>query len=212
MRILVAGANGKVARLLLPLLVERGHAVRALIRAPVQAPAMRKAGAEPVVGDLEDDCSEAVAGCDAVFFCAGSGPHTGPDKTLDVDRDGAVRLIDAAVAAGVPRFIMLSAMRTEAVETAPEKLRHYLRAKKAADDYLRRTDLDWRIVKPGRLTDEPPRGRVRVAESLAGEYGEIPRGDAAAVLVAVLEAPNAVRRQIECIGGNTPITEAVAGF
>lgn len=211
MRVLVAGANGKVARRLLPILAGRGHEVRALIRDPGQAAAMREAGASPVTGDLEADCGDAVAGCDAVYFCAGSGPHTGPDKTLDVDRDGAIRLIDTAVAKAVPRFVMLSAMRTEAIETAPEKLQHYLRAKKAADDHLQDTDLDWTVVKPGRLTEEPGSGRIRAAERL-DDYGEIPRADVAAVLAEVLEARNLRRRRIECIGGETPIAEAVAAL
>lgn len=211
MQVLVAGANGKVARRLLPLLAERGHDVRALIRDPGQGAAMHAAGAEPVVGDLEADCRDAVSGADAVYFCAGSGPHTGPDKTLDVDRDGAIRLVDAAVALGVPRFVMLSAMRTEAIDTAPEKLQHYLRAKKAADDHLKATALDWTIVKPGRLTEEPARGAIRAAEHL-DDYGEIPRADVAAVLAEVLGAGNLARRQIECIGGETPIAEAVAAL
>jgi len=211
MKILVAGANGKVARRLLPRLADRGHRVHGLVRDGSQADSIRELGAEPVIGDLEADCGEHVDGCDAVCFCAGSGPHTGPDKTLDVDRDGAIRLIDTAAAAGVSRFVMLSAMRTDseaAIASAPEKLQHYLRAKKAADDHLRATPLDWRIAKPGRLTEDAATGRIRAAENL-GEYGEIPREDVAAVVAELVDRYELTQRQVEFIGGETPISEAL---
>jgi len=211
MQILVAGANGKVARRLLPRLADRGHRVRGLVRDRSQADSIRELGAEPVIGDLEADCSEHLADCNVVCFCAGSGPHTGPDKTLDVDRDGATRLIDAAAACSVSRFVMLSAMRNEsdaAIASAPEKLQHYLRAKKAADDHLRATPLDWRIAKPGRLTEDAGTGHIRAAEYL-GEYGEIPRDDVAAILAELVDRYDLVQRQVEFIGGQMPISDAL---
>ncbi|MDN5869427.1 MAG: SDR family oxidoreductase, partial [Nitrococcus sp.] len=137
MKVLIAGANGKIGQRLVKQMAESAHSPRAMIRNPAQAEELQALGAETVVADLEDDCSGALKGCDAVIFTAGSGPDTGPDKTVDVDQNGAISLIDQAKAAGVQRFLIVSSMRAEDPEAGPEKMQHYLRAKKNADDYLR---------------------------------------------------------------------------
>lgn len=112
-----------------------------MVRKPEQAAALEQLGAaETVVGDLEEDCTHALKGCDAVVFTAGSGP-TRALKTIDVDQNGAIRLIDSARAAGVERFLMVSSLRADRPENAPEKLHHYLRAKHKADEHLRASGL-----------------------------------------------------------------------
>ncbi|MBK5937418.1 SDR family oxidoreductase [Halorhodospira halophila] len=208
MRVLIIGAHGQVGRRLVERLAPSRHEVRAMVRDPDQQPALAAAGAtETVVADLERDCSQAVRGADAVVFTAGSGPHTGADKTEVVDRQGALRIIELAEAAGVRRFVMVSAMRTECPEQAPERLRPYLAAKREADDRLRATAMDWTILRPGRLLNERARGRVTLGEGLP--YGEIPRDDVAALLAALLDAGVTSRRTLDAVSGETAVREAV---
>ncbi|MDL0433572.1 SDR family oxidoreductase [Marinobacter sp. TBZ242] len=210
MHVFIAGANGQIGQHLLQEMADSDHEARALIRHQDQGPDLQQMGAtETVVGDLEQDCSEAIRGCDAVIFTAGSGPHTGPDKTIDVDQDGAIRLVDTARAMGIKRFIMVSSMRAEEPEKGPEKLRHYLRAKRNADEHLKSSGLNYTIVRPGQLTNDEGTGRVAVSEKLE-EFGKIPRQDVARVLLAVLDSDNTINRVFDVVSGDTPVTEALA--
>ena len=210
MKVLIAGANGAIGHKLIKLMNNSPHQAQGMIRDPEQAFALQEFDAEPVIADLECDCGPAVAGCDAVVFAAGSGPHTGPEKTESVDRDGAIRLIDACEATGVKRFIMLSALRTRTPEQAPEKLQHYLQCKQAADDHLRRSGLQWTIAAPGRLNNDAATGHIKAAEIL-DEFGEVPRDDVARALLELLDRDNTRFRRVEIISGSTPIPEALAG-
>lgn len=208
MEILVAGAHGATGQRIVDLLVRDGHTVRGMIRDPDQAATIEQLGGTPLVADLEDDVTGAVRGCDAVIFAAGSGSHTGPDKTEDVDQDAAIRLVDAAVDGGASRFVMLSSMGTRDPESGPEPLRHYLRAKRAADDHLRQSQLDWTIVRPGRLTEAGGTGQVRVATELEGR-GEISRDDVAAVIVASLRVPATIGKGFDVLAGEVLIGAAL---
>ena len=210
MHVFIAGANGQIGQHLLREMADSNHEVRALIRHPDQGPELQQLGAtETVLGDLEQDCSEAMRGCDAVIFTAGSGPHTGPDKTIDVDQEGAIRLVDTARAMGIKRFIMVSSMRAEEPEKGPEKLRHYLQAKHNADEHLKNSGLNYTIVRPGRLTDDDGTGKVAVSARLEG-FGKIPRQDVARVLLAVLDSDTATNRVFDVVSGDTPVPEALA--
>ena len=210
MHVFIAGANGQIGQYLLQEMANSDHEARALIRHPGQGPELQQLGAtETVLGDLEQDCSEAMRGCDAVIFTAGSGPHTGPDKTIDVDQDGAIRLVDTARAMGIKRFIMVSSMRAEEPEKGPEKIRHYLRAKRNADEHLKSSGLNYTIVRPGRLNNEDGTGKVALSSKLEA-FGEIPRQDVARVLLAVLDSDNTDNRVFDVISGDTPVTEALA--
>lgn len=210
MHVFIAGANGQIGQHLLREMADSNHEVRALIRHPDQGPELQQLGAtETVLGDLEQDCSEAMRGCDAVIFTAGSGPHTGPDKTIDVDQEGAIRLVDTARAMGIKRFIMVSSMRAEEPEKGPEKLRHYLWAKHNADEHLKNSGLNYTIVRPGRLTDDDGTGKVAVSARLEG-FGKIPRQDVARVLLAVLDSDTATNRVFDVVSGDTPVPEALA--
>lgn len=212
MRVLIVGAHGQIGQRLIKQMSQGPHQGRAMIRDPDQADSLRNLGAdEIVVADLESDCSDALDGCDAVIFTAGSGGHTGPEKTRAVDRDGAIGLIDATREAGVQRFVMVSSMGADAPESGSEKMQPYLHAKRAADDHLRESGLRYTIVRPGSLTDEQGSGRVDAAEDL-GRYGEVPRDDVAAVLLAVLDASNTHGKHFELLAGDTPITEAIANL
>jgi uncharacterized protein YbjT (DUF2867 family) len=170
-------------------------------------------GAEPVLADLEreHDIAGAVAGADAVVFAAGAGPGSGPARKRTVDLGGALKLIDAARAAGIRRYVMVSAMGAADPAAGSEAMRPYLEAKHDADEALRASGLDFTIVRPGGLTDEPGTGRVAAAERL-GRRGTIPRDDVAAVLAAVLAAPNTIGVTFELLAGETPIDAAVAAL
>jgi len=210
MHVFIAGANGQIGQHLLQEMANSNHEARALIRHPDQGPDLQQLGAtETVVGDLEHDCSEAMRGCDAVIFTAGSGPHTGPDKTIDVDQDGAIRLVDTARAMGIKRFIMVSSMRAEEPEKGPEKLKHYLWAKHNADEHLKNSGLNYTIVRPGRLIDNDGSGNVALSARLE-EFGEIPRQDVARVLLAVLDSDNTADTVFDVVSGDKPVAEAVA--
>ncbi|MAZ05172.1 MAG: NAD-dependent dehydratase [Halomonas sp.] len=210
MHVFIAGANGQIGQHLLREMADSNHEVRALIRHPDQGPELQQLGAtETVLGDLEQDCSEAMRGCDAVIFTAGSGPHTGPDKTIDVDQEGAIRLVDTARAMGIKRFIMVSSMRAEEPEKGPEKLRHYLQAKHNADEHLKNSGLNYTIVRPGRLTDDDGTGKVALSARL-DQSGKIPRQDVARVLLAVLDSDTATNRVFDVVSGDTPVPQALA--
>jgi len=211
MQIVIAGGHGQIAMLLHPLLNARGHQARALIRNPDHAEEVRRTGAEPVLCDLEaeGDISEAVGPGDAIVFAAGAGPGSGAARKLTIDRDGAIRLIAAAVRNGIRRYVMISAMYAEEPR-GNEVFQTYLHAKAEADEALRHSGLDYTIVRPGHLTNDPGRGRVRLAAQLP--HGEIPRADVAAVLAHVVESPATVGRQFDVTSGEQAIAEAVTSM
>ena len=215
MRVVIAGGHGKIALILEKLLADRGDSVAGLIRNPAQTADLQSAGAEAIVLDLESasvaQLAAHLAGADAVVFAAGAGPGSGIDRKSTVDRDAAILLADAAEAAGVERYLMVSAIGADgpAPEGSDEVFTAYLRAKAAADDAVRgRGGLASTIVRPGHLTDDVAVGVVTVGESTGS--GSVPRADVAAVLVALLDAPNTRGVTFELISGDTPIEAAVA--
>jgi uncharacterized protein YbjT (DUF2867 family) len=210
MDILVAGGHGKVALRLLKLLADDGHTARGLIRKPQQAADLQAIGAVPVIGDLENDESLAgyVKGADAVVFAAGAGPGSGDARKRTVDLGGAVKLADAAVETGVRRYLMVSSIGAQDPE-AGGTMRPYLEAKAEADAYVVASGLDYTIVRPGSLSDDPGTGRVRATRDL-GHRGPIPRDDVAAVLAACLVIPATIGVTFELFAGDTPIAEALA--
>jgi uncharacterized protein YbjT (DUF2867 family) len=211
--IVIAGGHGKIALRLARLLRERGDHVRALIRNPAHADDVRATSAEPVLADLEalDDLAPFVAGADAVVFAAGAGPGSGPERKRTVDYGAAVKLRDAALATGVRRYLMISSMGADDPASGPEAMRQYLQAKADADAALMESELDWTVVRPGMLTDDPGSGMVEVGRSL-GHSGTIPRDDVAGVLAGCLEEPRTVRVAFEVVRGRTPILEALASL
>jgi uncharacterized protein YbjT (DUF2867 family) len=210
LEVLVAGGHGKVALQLLRLLADEGHRARGLIRNPDQAAELEVVGAEAVVADLErEEITAAAAGADAVVFAAGAGPGSGPERKRTVDLGGAVKLIEAAKANGVRRYLIVSSMGADDPASAPEQMRPYQEAKAEADAALRASGLDYTIVRPGRLTDEAPTGLVEAAPSL-GRRGEIPRGDVAATLLACLGIEATIGKTFELLSGEHPIDEALA--
>lgn len=156
--------------------------------------------------EAEDDISAAVGKADAVLFAAGAGPGSGAARKWTVDRDGALKLIEAAKRNRIPRYVMISAMNAEQPRGG-EVFQVYLRAKAEADAALRESGLSYTIIRPGRLTDEPGSGRVAIAPELP--RGEIPRADVAGVVVHVLENPATSGMQLDVTSGEHVIPEAI---
>jgi uncharacterized protein YbjT (DUF2867 family) len=214
MRVVIAGGHGQIALLLERQLADRGGSAVGIVRNPDHVDDVQAAGAEAVVLDLEQADVASVAGvltgADAVVFAAGGGPNSGAARKETVDKGAAVLLADAAEQAGVRRYVMVSSMGTDKADPdSDDVFQVYLRAKKAADDDLRARDLDWTIIRPGRLTDEPGTGRVQVGSLLRGE---IPRADVAAVIVATLGTDATVRREFDLLAGHQTIDAALAGL
>ena len=210
MDVLVAGGHGQIARRFLRLLARDGHTGRGLIRNPDHVADLEADGAHPILCDLEhDDVRPFVGGADAIVFAAGAGAGSGDARKQTMDYGGAVKCIEAARELGVERFVIVSAMYGHVIPEGP--MRPYLLAKKAADDALMDSGLDWTVVKPGRLTNAPGSGKVELARSL-GRSGEIARDDVALVLLHVLGADNTIRGFFDLLSGSTPVGEAVATF
>lgn len=209
----IAGGHGKIAMLLGGLLAERGDTVRGLIRNPDQEGDLRAAGIEPVLCDLEGDgdVAAAIRGADAVVFAAGAGPGSGDARKSTMDRGGAVKLVEAAKAEGISRYLIVSSMGADkAPEDGAEGFGAYLRAKFEADEAVRASGLDYTVVRPGGLTDDPGTGLVTIAASTG--RGQIPRADVAAVFVACLDEPGTIGKSFDLISGDTPIAEALAAL
>jgi nucleoside-diphosphate-sugar epimerase len=207
--VLVAGAHGKIGQRLVRRLADEGHRPRGLVRKPEQAARIEELGGEPVVADLEVDFDPAtVDGADAIVFTAGAGPGSGDARKETMDYGGAAKLVDAAEARGVPRFVIVSSMGAGDPEAAPEAMRPYQRAKGKADERVRASGLDWTVVRPGGLTDDPGRGTVDVAPELR-RRGQVSRDDVAEVIVVVLAEPATVGKTFELLEGDTPIREAL---
>ena len=208
MDVVVAGGHGQIGLRLLRLLADGGHRARGLIRNPDHAGELSAAGAEPVVSDMEalEDLSECCAGADAVVFAAGAGPGSGPERKRTVDYGAAVKLMEA----GVSRYVMVSAIAAGRPQEWSDQMRPYYEAKAGADERLMESGLDYTIVRPGGLTDEPGTGRVLVGTEL--DYAQVPRDDVAAVLLAVVEQPSSIGKTFELLSGDQPIDEAIASL
>ncbi|MFE6287675.1 SDR family oxidoreductase [Streptomyces sp. NPDC057877] len=212
MRIVIAGGHGQIALRLERLLSARGYEVAGIIRNPEQGNDLREAGAEPVLLDLESASVEEVAahlqGADAAVFAAGAGPGSGAKRKDTVDKGAAVLFADAAVRAGVRRFLVVSSMGASPRQEGSEVFDVYLRAKGEADEHVRGLDaLDWTILRPGSLTDDPGTGLVRL-EAHTGR-GPVPRDDVATTLAELLETPATAGLTLELIAGSAPVSVAV---
>lgn len=208
MKTLVIGANGQIGRQFCELASRGGMSLRAMIRHSDQQPWFHERGIDTVIGDLEGDFHQAFNGCDQIVFSAGSGPHTGPDKTLLIDLYGAIRAVDLAVERGLERFIMVSALRASDPMAAPAKLRPYMAAKFAADAYLRSARIPHVILKPGKLTDAPA-SRLVSASAAHADGLEVSRGNVAYALLHLSQARMLKNREFDLLDGDSSIAMAL---
>ena len=208
MTTLVMGANGQIGKQFCELAQQAGAPIKAMIRSEEQAFWFKERGIDTVIADLEGEFEHAFEGCDQVVFTAGSGPHTGPDKTLMIDLYGAIRTADIAKQKGLSRYIMVSAMRAENPMAAPEKLRPYMAAKFAADAHLSHSGVPYVILKPGRLTDEAASQQFASTLEESGD-NQISRANVAHALLHVVQTPGVVNQEYLLLDGKRPISEIV---
>ncbi|WP_369361613.1 SDR family oxidoreductase [Priestia megaterium] len=210
MKVLVVGANGTTGKQVVEKVANSTqHEAYAMIRDEKQADALKKLGANIVLGDLEQDVSDALRGMDAVIFAAGSGGNTGDEKTIAVDQNGAKNIIDEAKNQGVKRFVMLSSMGTDTPEQGPEGLQLYLRAKAIADEYLKQSNLQYTIVRPGTLSNDQATGKIDINDDIQDKSQTIPRADVATVLVECLNEEATIGKTFEMLAGETEIEQAI---
>jgi uncharacterized protein YbjT (DUF2867 family) len=211
MYVVVVGGHGKVAMRLLKLLVAQGDRGRGVIRNPDHAADLEELGAEAAVLDLEaegsEELGEAIDGADAVVFAAGAGPGSDPDRKQTVDLGGAVKLIEACKAKGIQRYVIVSSI---GAHERPEGdgFAIYLRAKHDADQALIESGLEYSIVRPGSLTDDPGTGKIAASTGM-GNHGNIPRDDVAATLATTLSEPKTIGKAFEIFEGDADIAEAL---
>ncbi|MDQ7735605.1 SDR family oxidoreductase [Halomonas sp. SpR1] len=208
MTTLVIGANGQIGKQFCELAQKAGTPIKAMIRSEEQAAWFKKRGIDTVVADLEGEFEHAFDCCDQVVFTAGSGPHTGPDKTLMIDLFGAIRTADIAKQKGLSRYIMISAMRAEQPLDAPEKMRPYMTAKFAADAHLRNSGVPYIILKPGRLTDETASQRFASSLDEAGD-NQISRANVALALLHAVQKPDLVNQEYLLLDGKRSIGDII---
>ena len=210
MKVLVIGANGNTATRAVKFLKEKSsHNPIAMIRDPDHRAKFDSMGVATVLADLEYPIDHAIRGCNAIIFAAGSGSHTGKDKTVLVDHIGAIRSMVTAQVHGAKRYIMLSAINAD--ENSTSRIAHYHKAKAFADRHLMDSDLDWTVVSPGGLRDEEGNGMVSVSKETFLE-GVTTRDNLAATLVACLDLPNTVGKRFSLFEGETPIQEALSNL
>lgn len=202
-----------MAKHLLVALRRSEHTPVALVRREEQREELEGLGAEVRLLDIEAQDADAFAaafeGCGAVVFAAGGGADGDIERKRTVDLEGSLKSIAGAEKAGVRRFVQVSAMGVD--KPVPEDTepvwRAYVEAKRDADAALRDSDLDWTIIRPGRLTDDPATDAVRLAAEV--EPGEVTRADVGAVIAAVLDEPGTVGQQLDLVAGNDTVADAV---
>lgn len=211
MNVLVVGANGKIGKFLVTLLGDSNeHDVTAMIRDSEQAEGLEAKGARPLIADLEKDISGIMKGYDTVIFTAGSGPHTGADKTILVDLDGAFKVIDEAEKENIDRFVMISSFYADEPAKGSDAIRHYNVAKQRADERLENSSLNYTIIRPGRLTDDPGTGKIAADERLEVQnQRQIPREDVAKTVVTALDLEETFHRSVKIVSGEQSIYDAL---
>lgn len=210
--VFIVGGAGNIGRQLGQQLSQDGVTARALCRTAEQEASLQQQGIQTVRGDLvaldEQQLTGLMHGCGLVVFTAGAGGKGGEEMTKAVDGEGLIKSVAAAQRAGIKRFILVSAFpEAGRGRQLSDTFENYMRVKKQADVILAASALDWVIVRPGTLTDEPATGRISAGPAIA--YGTIGRADVAATLAALVHQPAVSRVIIELTAGERPVTEAI---
>ncbi|WP_129358836.1 NAD(P)H-binding protein [Rothia uropygioeca] len=211
----IIGGHGKIALLTAPLLVDEGNTVTSIIRKQDQVGDVEETGANALVKDISDLSTEQMTevfkdqNFDAIIWSAGVGGGD-PERTWEVDRDAAIRSMDAAENADVKRYLMVSYLGASFDHGVPEDddFYAYAQSKAEADQHLRETGLDWTIVGPTALSLDEPSGKINVTTEAGGNKAS--RANVARVLAAALADETTVRKALPFTDGDTPIAQALA--
>jgi uncharacterized protein YbjT (DUF2867 family) len=214
-KVIIIGAHGKVALLTVPRVVAAGHEVTGVIRKAEQAEDVRRSGAEAVVADVEslstDEIAEILAGHEVVVWSAGAGGGS-PERTYAVDRDAAVRTIDAAEQAKALQFVMVSyfgAGPDHGVDPSSDFFA-YAESKTEADAHLAASSLGWTVLRPSSLTEGGATGGIETGAGVTADH--VARTTVADVITAVIGAPvGAKGLTLEFNDGEQPIDGVIAG-
>ncbi|MTE26045.1 SDR family oxidoreductase [Winogradskyella ouciana] len=202
--VLVAGANGTTGKQIVKLLKSSQYFNPiAMVRKEDQQEQFKNDGVDTVLADLTENLTHAVNNVDKVVFAAGSGGK----NVVEVDQEGAKRLMAVSKMANVNRFVMLSSMGADNPEAA-EDLKDYLKAKQNADEHLRDSGLKYTIVRPGTLNNSDGKGKIELKEKL-NKDGEISRADVAQTLVRALHDDAPYNVTFEILEGDTGIGDAM---
>lgn len=210
-RVFIFGITGRVARLLVTRLRARGVIVSGLTRSSLPDPALEVDGVTTVTGELgvatTEEITAMISDWDVIVFAAGS--NAGAQNVTDDIDDAALRRVSASVAATPGKRLILLSVLPEAWRERQlcDDEEHYFAVKKRAEVALTRQPIDWVILRPSLLTDDPGQGMVALGP--AELHDEITRDDVAAVLEALVFEPAISRRILEVNAGPTAITEAV---
>jgi uncharacterized protein YbjT (DUF2867 family) len=212
MNVLIIGANGQIGKQIVDFAKNEDDLnVTAMVRKQEQIEAFESNGTKAILADLEgsvEDLEKAMNGMDAVVFTAGSGGHTGADKTILIDLDGAIKAVEAAEKANVNRFLMISAFQANNREVwSDSPIKHYMAAKHYADRFLMESNLNYTILRPGNLRNEPGTGKITAGE--LKEYGAIPREDVAKTVIESLKNKNTENRGFDLLAGDQQIADAI---
>ncbi|MDV6375701.1 SDR family oxidoreductase [Deinococcus arenicola] len=207
MKIAVIGAAGGVGRRVVAQAARAQHEVSALVRREEQADMVLLHGAKPVMGDLEGDWEAVLDGADAVVWAAGGGAG---GNYQAIDGEALKRVADTLAGRGPKRLVVVSSMGVDRPDEMPPFLQQVLRVKANSDRHVQNSPLDWTIVRPGGLNDEPGSGQV--ALGMPAPRGSISRDDVAALVLACLNTPATVGKTFEAVAGNHGISEAIEGL
>ncbi|MBO0340375.1 MAG: SDR family oxidoreductase [Bacteroidota bacterium] len=217
MKVVIIGANGKVGRLIAQKMsASQDFEPTALIRKEEQKEYFESIGVSTIVENIESPeevIAEAIKGYDAVVFSAGSGGATGADKTIEVDLFGAVKSIEAAKVNGISRFVMVGAALSDDPKSwQPESMKPYYIAKHLADKELKRSGLDFTILRPVLLTDDEDIGKITIQSDPQSLNKKIPRQAVAETVLRVLPDMATHKKVMEMSEGSLEIDEAINKF
>lgn len=213
----IIGGHGQIALSLTGILHSRGDRVLSLVRNPEHSGEIEAAGGTPVVIDIENsgprEIADAIDGADSVVFAAGAGPGSSAERKVTVDLEGSVKSAEAATLARIPSFIQISFIGAElpTPEGTDPVFAAYWAAKREADRRLESTTLDWVIVKPGTLTNDPASGKGELGASL-NRGARTRRADVAELIAHVIDEPRSARHTIGIAEGQTDLREALSAF
>jgi uncharacterized protein YbjT (DUF2867 family) len=212
MKVFIFGIAGGLGRRIAQQLKAQARVVSGLVRRAQQKSELESLGVPTVIGDMVEmsveEIATAVQGYDAIVFAAAAGGRDAPEATMQVDGDGPLKAVAAARLANLRRFILVSVFpEAWRDRRMPKDFEQYMIAKKSAESRLIETDLDWVVIRPSALNDEPGTGRVDVG--VAKIYGEISRDDVAATIISLANRKDVNRTILELTGGNKPIEAAI---